>query len=381
MAIGKEMQWTGDATTLNERMLLPGWTAGEAAFLSEGARLLTLTHKNGEKPELRLYDVAHATVQRRWELPHDSWMLAVSPDERHAMAPFNERSKAPPGLVFDLAGASAAPPRALPLDEMHSVQPAFFPDGRRMMAANVWHSCPGVIDLVTGRHVGSIDALPSWPPYWNIRQMIASRDGRFVAIIQPWRQMIVCEHVGDESAWGVMASPWFYLLAACIGLLVASLCRDALRSSRRWNHTARLPRRRKLLAGALAIAGACGLVSPLFWAMWARDYLRIVGIDHLLDNQWLSILLLLHLFAGLGLMTRSRAWTVLLILLLLLDVACGLTLAYAAYEQFATTPRCILDRMWLLSPALMRAVNLAWAALSMGGLLALLPIGRGRVHS
>jgi hypothetical protein len=95
------------------------------------------------------------------------------------------------------------------------------------------------------------------------------------------------------------------------------------------------------------------------------------------SDEWPVYLFLLHLLAGLGLITGSRAWTGALALLLAVDVAAAAAVI-ATSSDFAMRPERVLDRMWMLSPGWMAAANAAWGLLAIAGIGVLLSERRHR---
>ena len=126
-----------------------------------------------------------------------------------------------------------------------------------------------------------------------------------------------------------------------------------------------MPRRRALIAAALAIAGGVGFACPLLWIALGRtsyDQWPLWWVE----GGWIVWLLVLHLPAALGLLAGSRFWTVLTAVILAANVAVALTFAWSAAD-LANQPVHILDRVWLLSPGAVRvaAISAACAAVTM----------------
>ena len=129
-----------------------------------------------------------------------------------------------------------------------------------------------------------------------------------------------------------------------------------------------MPARRKALATTLAVAGSCGLLWPLFWAGGPWMSIKIAVPEFLAEYAWASGLVLLHLFAGLGLITGSRAWTLITALLLAADAFIAVSLA-RDFRHYHFHPVEIFDRMWLLPPTLVLTLCATWALLATAGLV------------
>jgi hypothetical protein len=365
LVLGDNMIWLGDAATLEQRQFWqpPYCRPSDVTFLRRGERMLTLFHGHGDAQEVRLYDLKSGQVLRRWPVPDDPTMLAVSPDEKRAFVGMSSQA----GMVLELDGTGGGFTRRAPTAEWPEQSPTFFPDNRRMAISQVWQGCPGIIDLATGRHVANLHPVTAEAVF---ARTIVSPDGRYVALFTPRTRLDVYEQVGRESAWGVFATWRFWALALCVALLVASLCRDALRSRRRWGRMAPLSRLRKALAALLVTAGGAALICPFVWFALERRVLWDPQVWWEFDG-WIVALFLFYLLAGLGLLTGSRLWMALLAAALAGSVALALWLASTS-GQFAQRPERIFDRMWMLPPRWMAAAQVSWAALALAGLVALL---------
>lgn len=329
----------GDADTLEPQQSweVPYSTSGDVVFLRDGRRMLTLIHGRGGAQEVRLYDLESGAVLRSWKATDDPFELAVSPDERCAVLGVMGQAAMILNLADDAPDAFAG--RAPSAEWMYS-RPQFFPDGRRVVMCGLSRGDPGVIDLATGRHVATLDLTPD-------------PGGRYVTILPGGKrlfvvtgtQLHVIEHVGRESALGMFATVPFWALALCVGLLVASLCRDALRSRRRRGR-APIGRSRAILAGALAAAGGAALICPFVWfALGSRVWFS--SYTWWEDDGWLVWLFVLYGLGALGLLAGSRVWTVLLALALAASVKLGPWLASTSGD-FALHPERVFDRMWMI---------------------------------
>ena len=363
LATSDTLLWLGDADALGPQLSweVPYSTSGDVVFLRDGRRMLTLIHGWGGAQEVRLYDLDSGAVLRSWKAPDDPFELAVSPDERRAVLGVMGQAAMILDLAGDARGASAG--RAPSAEWMYS-RPRFFPDGRRVVMGGLSRWDPGVVDLATGRHVASLDLTPD-------------PGGRYVTILPGGRrlfvvtgtQLHVMEHVGRESALGVFATAPFWALTLCVALLVASLCRDALRSRRRRGRGP-VSRDRAILAGALAAAGGAALVCPFVWfalgpRVWASAYTWWE------DDGWVVWLFVFYLLGALGLLAGGRLWTVLLALALAAGVRLGPWLA-ATSGDFASRPERVFDRMWMIPPAWIMSAQVAWAVLALAGLFVLM---------
>jgi WD40 repeat protein len=365
------MFWIGDTQTLAQRAYLtPDFcspTESDFKFLHGGDRLLIANRGF----DVRLYDLATMKILRHWPMPHNPSRIAVSPDERHAFVGQSEQAS----LVLDLEDDTGRIERLAPPQQWFFAQPEFFPDNRRIVVSEVWQYLTGVIDMQTGRQVALI---PNPPRDWVSRQTLISRDGNKIALMGQ-RQVHVYQQVGGESALGIAATLPFWALVLSMLLLAASLSRDALRTCRRWGRTATsLSRRRAVLAALMIAAGALAMVTPVVWVV-----VEWKGLDKELwwfEAGWLVWLTIFHLFAGLGLLMKSRAWTIVTALLMLADIVVA---SYFAryWPGFPLHPTRIFDRMWLLPARGVLVATLIWATLAAAALLSLLPIRRRRVHS
>ena len=218
--------WVGHAATLQQAHSFDTPYSGphDVAFLRGGGRMLLLFHGFGDAQEVRLYDLRSGQVLRRWPMPDDPTSVTVSPDESRAVVNVLGRG----ALVLDLNDELDAAPTRAPMASWLLSAPAFFPDNRRVALTDVWQDQPGVVDLATGRHVANLRV----PRNVGARAAVPSPDGRQLAVVSALG-IHVFENVKPDSAWGVLAEGRFWALAACVALLVASLCRDALRSRRR----------------------------------------------------------------------------------------------------------------------------------------------------
>lgn len=362
----KPFTWLGDAATLEPRLSWwPPYTQPQdVMFLRGGDRMLALFHGYGDAQEVRLYDLPTSRVLARWPAPDDPTALAVSPDEKRAFVGVSSQA----AMILNLEGGGAGRvARRLPVaDWLHSA-PVVLPDNRRVVVSNLWHRRTGIIDIATGRHVANL-GVPDDPG--GRRVVPFAPDGRRLAV-QTGTRLHVFEQVGKESAWGVFAESRFWLLALCVGLLAGSLWRDALRSRTRRGRHEKPPRRRVTLAAALVVCGGAALVCPFVWLTFGA---WILGDPYTwwFDDGWLVWLFLLYLPAGLGLLAGSRLWTAFLFLLLPSSIGAALWLLPRT-GWFAEQPERIFDRMWMLPPALVAALQLIWAAGALAGLLALAP--------
>jgi hypothetical protein len=237
-----------------------------------------------------------------------------------------------------------------------------------------WEYKPLVIDTETGLQVASVD-----PPRggWLGQDMILSPDGQQIAVAGKMN-LNVYQLNGAESAWGVLVAWQFWLLVACVGVFVASLCRDARWTARRWGRSTPLSRRRAALAAVLVIAGGVALVSPLValamqrgYVWWGFNVLFNQLTQWWVNDGWVASVFTSYLLGGLGLIMGSRAWTLLLALALPASASVALWLAWHC-GQFAEHAQCIYDRAWMLSPTWMAMAQGAWSILALGGLAILL---------
>jgi hypothetical protein len=249
------------------------------------------------------------------------------------------------------------------------------PDGRRMIAAMLWQDHPGIIDTVTGRHVANIMPAPSG---WTGFTGIGSPDGKFIAMVRAGPALQLYQQVGEESQWGLMATRQFAALVVCHLLLIASLWRDAVMTRRRWEPID--PTRTRLLVAAAIVAiGGAALLCPFVWCA--------IGWDAIADptmwgpyGGWIIWLVLAHLFAGLGLLMGSRAWTVGTALLLAATLAIAAVPSWGRAEFVGHSLR-VFDRMWLPPPTLVPRIFNTWAIFSALALLALLWPARATINA
>ena len=361
--------WLGDASNLGTCLSwkVPYATRGDAVFLRGGRRLLTLIHGWGGAQEVRLYDLDTRGVLRHWPVPDDPYELAVSPDERRAVVGVTGQA----AMVLELdenGGGDFA--RRVPQSQWMFWRASFFPDNRRAVVGGLWQHDPGIADLSTGRHVANLEV----PPDPGARHATILPGGKRLFVVTGTR-LHVFEHAGRESALGVFATVPFWALALCVALLVVSFGRDALRSRRRRGRGA-VPVARAGLAAALAVAGGAALTCPFVWlalgpAVYGNPYTWWE------DDGWLVWVFVFHLLGALGVLAGSRLWTVLVALSLAAGVKLGLWLASTA-GGFAEHPERVFDRMWMLPPAGMAGVQVAWAALALAGLAMLLARPRAR---
>ena len=373
MLTGPSSVWIGDSVALNEHLSVRPTYVMDVAFLQGGDKLLMVNGGYGwGRRGLLMYDVPAGKLARLWEMDEmeQPYTLALSPDERRA-------------IVGSTHGVGVAVDLAVPEDRVWPVlQPdpdygrgTMLPDGRRMIASMLWHYHPGIVDTVTGRHVAN---LVTPPPGWSGVSGIASRDGKHIAMVHGGTGLQLFEHVGAESPWGLLATRQFAALVACIALLLASLWRDAVRTRRRWQRPD-LPRRRVLLAGVLVMIGAGPLVCPFVWCAIGRDVILDPSVWGPYGG-WLIWVLLANLFAGLGLLVGSRAWTVGTALLLAATLAIAAVPSWGRAE-FVGHSLHVFDRMWLPPPTLVPRIFNTWAIFSALALLALLWPARATINA
>ncbi|HYO08135.1 MAG TPA: WD40 repeat domain-containing protein [Tepidisphaeraceae bacterium] len=406
--------WIGNAETLRPTLEGPiGWTdPTPTAFVDGGKRLVAVqTSASSADLEVREHDVETGALLRSWRVGgRPDGRVAVTPDGRWICA----------GVTFYLAGwiDRAAGPDAkvrpgLPDALRGEVQ--FFPDGKRLLATRAFPFYAAVVDVTTGRHVANLRApatrvATSW--HTAAWKTIISADARFIAAVDATAgQAHVFEHVGVESRWGVVASPRLWLLAALVAALVASLTRDAIDTRRRWGDAgraglgtrtgaiqhqesqtassaplahaqedpldavargSRFRRVRTVATFTLILTGGVALVSPFVWAsleMWD-------AYTWWYNDGWLIWFYVAHLFAGLGLLMRSRAWEVFTRLLLGAGVLFALMFIMSS-DEFARSSDRIFDRIWVIRPTWVATASGAWALLS-ATLLAALALSRPR---
>jgi hypothetical protein len=378
LLVGNAYVWAGDAEALVPRLALtPKYCMDrDVAFAHGGDQLLVTSHGYGFGHRgVHLYDLATGQLVRQWptEFFQELGTTAVSPDGRRTFVAASDFG-GNRGVVLDPDSQGDAV-AVVPGGGNWLADATFFPDNRRLMVSDLWpadHYGVGIVDTNTRRHLATLYATG------QVCQAIVSGDGRHVALVLRHGTMELYRQVERESALGLMATPPFWALAASVAGLVASLCRDALRTRRRWGRPTPLTRPRVALATALVTAGGAALLCPFVLATLKFSVsILVADARHYVSDEWPVYLFLLHLLAGLGLITGSRGWTGALVLLLAVDVAAaGWVIATAS--DFALRPERVFDRMWMLSPGWMAAANGAWALLAIAGLGVLLSGRQGR---
>jgi hypothetical protein len=251
-------------------------------------------------------------------------------------------------VCTDLTRPPKAVTRGLPAIANYSLDGGYtscFFSGNKMAA--ICAEGASEIDIVDLVNDVQLAVIPI--PQSDLLATVAFADGKHVAAAFFDGRVRVFDLVGSNSRWGLLASPWFFAAALAMGLIVQSLWSDARRRSTRPDNS--------LAAAAVVWAGAAALFALLvFYSACtpsAQFNAEFFGIS------WQVIAVCMPI--GLCIRAGSRGWA----------VVGAVVLLYSAYETWnlnqylatgADVPLQIFDRIWLISGAAARQINLAISA-------------------
>jgi len=157
-----------------------------------------------------------------------------------------------------------------------------------------------VFDVVSNTHLASLPLPPAKKGSLDsdlfTQGLLISADGQHIAAQLRDGQVQVYDHVGTESRWGLMRSPWFGVMAAIIAVIVYSLWRDARKQAR-------------ISGPCRAVAGMVIASVPTLIMLCGRfGFAR--SSDEFFDQSanFATILLALWLPAGLCIRAGSGVW-------------------------------------------------------------------------
>jgi hypothetical protein len=269
--------------------------------------------------------------------------VRVSEDDHHiavASSFFNQ------GACVDLTTTPPTLRQRLPLEFGDWGDMQFFADNRRAVVSSWESGHPAIVDLVTGRHLGTLPIPPPpsggvWNPYPPTLELMISPDDQHIAARLGNGSVQMFDRVGPDSAWGAAGSPIFLLVAVLLAMLLVSLWRDAVRGSV-FPSTAG---RHRVSAGMVilswpALLFLCGSTAVWFapdadhhWYWWNR--------------HWLVVMFALWLPAGLGVRGVSPLWNALAKLLLFVCAGICVLMALGAHA-YCSQPFILLDRVVML---------------------------------
>ena len=197
--------------------------------------------KNGDNftSTVTLFDCRTGMKILGWTLPH--WSLGpitVSSDNKNILLLSSGVGVGPSECIDLSIPANSVIRRTFPtyFALVESAPAKFFADGRRVLVSSGWRTEPIIVDVVNGTHLAN---LPLPAPKSGNRDndlptvgLLISADGQHVAAQLRDGQMQVYDHVGIESRWGIMNSPWFGAMAVILSMVVYSLWRDACKQAK-----------------------------------------------------------------------------------------------------------------------------------------------------
>ncbi len=207
---------------LTDTLTETAWPRGIGFFYPPNIFALNGEDEISESQFDDLMSWSAATDSLRWQLnrPQIYHNLTVSPDTRSIAA---THGNGPWELaVIDAASGHA---RATRGDISTAMRPSFFLDGRRLLAPGPALKSLAVYDAK------SLMLVASFEVSGDVHEMDVA-DGQFLTATvgtDQQRTLLVFEHVGRESRFGVLGMPPCWLLVASVITLFASLCRDARR--------------------------------------------------------------------------------------------------------------------------------------------------------
>jgi WD40 repeat protein len=342
-----------DAQTLSDVLTVSNWDSmtgrlfqwldGGQKFIiaDDGRRLVNnlVVRSLGYPANVRIFDCRTGKQLAGWTVPdlHPEF-VAVGPDEKRvliAAADFSTLS-----AIIDLSnGGSPIIQRMFPSGFPIWGTARFFADNRRVLVSRGWGLEPEIVDVVNGSSLGSLPLPVPKPGFWTppppVVGLLISADGQHVAASLGNGDVKVYDHVGSESRWGLMSSPWFAAMGAIVAATIFSLWKDAGRQSR-------LIEPNRASAG-MVIASFPALMMLCGWiALW-----RTSSNPALVHLDW-PVVFALWLPAGLCIRAGSRIWTLIGSALLVISGIAGFILSFSSPAR-AQSPFHMFDRMLLFS--------------------------------